>query len=119
MAPPPPSDYSVYIDIQRKKKLSHQTTVKILYLILSCKYFLRIPTKTTFISTESWKSYHRFFCCHLLYLTIYLILRVSKSIIFILKIDQVNQNIEDLICVSLSHSIKLFFYFFLTLQTNI
>ena len=38
-----------------KNKLSHQMTVKILYLISSCKYFLRIPTKTTFISTESWK----------------------------------------------------------------
>ena len=74
-----------------KKKLSHQMTVKILYLILSCKYFLRIPTKTTFISTESWKSYQlirgylvflfsqltlcatgRFFCCDLLYLATYL-----------------------------------------------
>jgi len=32
-------------------------TVKIFYLILSCKYFLRIPTKTTFIFTESWKLY--------------------------------------------------------------
>ena len=32
-------------------------TVKNTYLILSCKYFLRIPTKTTFISAESWKSY--------------------------------------------------------------
>ena len=32
-------------------------TVKILYLILSCKYFLRISTKTTFISTETWKVY--------------------------------------------------------------
>ena len=54
--PPPPSDYLVYRDIQRKK-LSHQTSEKILYLILSCIYFLRIPTKTTFISTKSWKSY--------------------------------------------------------------
>ena len=24
---------------------------------MSCKYFFRIPTKTTFISTESWKKY--------------------------------------------------------------
>ena len=32
-------------------------TVKILYLILSCKYFLRIPTKTIFIFTESWTVY--------------------------------------------------------------
>ena len=49
--PPPHSDYLVYIDIQWKKKLSHQMTAKILYLSLS------FPTKTTFIFTESWKSY--------------------------------------------------------------
>ena len=32
-------------------------TVKIIYPILSCKYFLRIPTKTTFIFAKSWKLY--------------------------------------------------------------
>ena len=42
-------------------------TVKILYLILSCKYFLRIPTKTTFISTESWKS-HQIIRGHVVFL---------------------------------------------------
>ena len=40
-----------------KKIKPPKTTVKILYVILSCKYFLRIPTKTTFITAGSWKSY--------------------------------------------------------------
>ena len=86
-------------------------TVKILYLISSCKYFLRIPTKTTFIFTESWKSYQlirghvvlfsyekhmtlcavgRFFCCHLLYLTTYLIIiknQLNGYLPFLLSTD--------------------------------
>jgi len=39
-------------------------TAIILHVILSCKYLLRIPAKTTFISAESRKSYQHVVFLH-------------------------------------------------------